>query len=120
MNSLPHRDHEDRPWGSFDRFTLNEQSTVKLLTLKPDARLSLQRHAQRTEFWRVISGSGTAEVDGTPEPVSAGSEVYIPRGVTHRLAAHAEGLVWLEIALGTFEEHDEERIEDDFGRTSPT
>jgi mannose-1-phosphate guanylyltransferase/mannose-1-phosphate guanylyltransferase/mannose-6-phosphate isomerase len=120
MDFLSHRDHEDRPWGAFDRFTLNESSTVKLLTLHPNERLSLQRHAKRSEFWRIIRGSGTAEVGGESVSVSEGSEVDIPTGVAHRLTAGAEGLSWLEIALGHFDEHDEERLADDFGRTSPS
>jgi len=113
---LPNRDHEDRPWGSFDRFTLNEASTVKILRLHPGKRISLQRHAARAEFWRIIAGSGIATVDDVERAVAAGDEVEIPLGSKHRLAAGPDGLDWLEIALGTFDEHDDERIEDDFGR----
>jgi len=120
MELLPNRDHEDRPWGSFDRFTLNEQSTVKILTLKPDQRLSLQTHEKRSEFWCVISGSGIATINGEELPASAGSEFSIPVGTPHRIASGEGGLVWLEIALGTFEEHDEVRLEDDYERSSPS
>ena len=49
---------EDRPWGKFEQFTKNEQTTVKIITVNPDAPLSLQKHAKRKEFWRIISGSG--------------------------------------------------------------
>jgi mannose-1-phosphate guanylyltransferase/mannose-1-phosphate guanylyltransferase/mannose-6-phosphate isomerase len=116
---LPNRAHEDRPWGSFDRFTLNELSTVKLLTLSAGQRLSLQTHAKRGEFWYVISGSGTATIGDTELPAKAGSEFEIPPGTPHRLAAGSEGLSWLEIALGTFDEHDEVRLADDYRRDSP-
>lgn len=119
MALLSNRDREDRPWGSFDRFTLNELSTVKLLTLKPGERLSLQQHAKRTEFWHVIAGSGTATIGSKELPAVAGSEFEISSGTPHRLAAGETGLSWLEIALGTFEEHDEVRIEDDYQRGSP-
>lgn len=113
---LPNRDHDDRPWGSFDRFTLNESSTVKLLRLLPGKRISLQKHAGRAEFWRITAGSGTASVDGVDRAVAAGDEVEIPVGATHRLAAGPDGLDWLEIALGDFDENDNTRLQDDFGR----
>ncbi len=45
---------------------------MKIISVNPGQRLSLQRHAQRAEFWRVLSGSGTAEVDGTSHPLSPG------------------------------------------------
>ncbi|MGH7174832.1 MAG: phosphomannose isomerase type II C-terminal cupin domain [Minisyncoccia bacterium] len=116
---LSHREHEDRPWGSFDRLTLNELSTVKLLRLKPNERLSLQTHAKRSEFWRVISGSGTATLGTAELPAELGSEFEIPPNTPHRLAAGAEGLTWLEIALGEFDEKDEVRLADDYQRGSP-
>jgi len=120
MALLTNQEHEDRPWGSFDRFTLNELSTVKILTLAPGKRLSLQQHEKRSEFWHVVSGSGTATIGDGEFPASPGSNFEIPPGTKHRIAAGDAGLVWLEIALGTFEEHDEVRLEDDFGRTSPS
>lgn len=119
MALLSNQDHEDRPWGFFDRFTLNEKSTVKVLKLKPHERLSLQTHAKRSEFWHVISGEGIATIGGQDMKASAGSNFDIEIGVAHRLTAGDTELVWLEVALGEFEEHDEVRVEDDFGRSSP-
>lgn len=117
MNEV-HRLHDDRPWGSFDQFTQNQESTVKILRVAPGKRLSLQRHAQRAEYWYVLSGNGTAEVDGTEHPLSAGTEVRIPRESTHRLSGGTEELVLLEVAFGHFDEEDIERLEDDFGRAA--
>jgi mannose-6-phosphate isomerase-like protein (cupin superfamily) len=121
MSLLSHRDHGDRPWGSFDRFTLNEPSTVKIVRVSAGKRLSLQKHAHRAEFWRVIEGSGEATVGDEVKEVKAGDEVEIPLGALHRLAGGPDGIAVLEIALGTFDESDIERVEDDFGRagTSP-
>jgi mannose-6-phosphate isomerase-like protein (cupin superfamily) len=113
---LQHRDHDDRPWGSFDRFTLNEQSTVKIVRVAAGKRLSLQKHAHRAEFWRVIEGGGEATVGDETKEVKAGDEVEIPQGALHRLAGGPSGITVLEIALGTFDENDIERVEDDFGR----
>ena len=119
MALLSNRNHEDRPWGSFDRFTLNELSTVKILHAKPDQELSLQRHAKRAEYWYILTGSGTVTIEGVEHPASAGKEFEIAVGATHRIKAGTEGIWWLEIALGAFDENDEERLADDYGRGSP-
>lgn len=120
MALLPNRDHEDRPWGSFDRFTANELSTVKILHVLPGKRLSLQRHAHRSEWWKILTGSGYVEIDGVHREVAVGDEIEIPVGITHRIGADTEVMSWLEIALGTFDENDIERLEDDFGRVTDT
>jgi mannose-1-phosphate guanylyltransferase/mannose-6-phosphate isomerase len=110
--------HDDRPWGSFDLFIQNEPASVKIITVAPNERLSLQRHAKRAEFWHAISGSGEAEIDRETHPLTPGTNAFIPIGSIHRLRAGAEGLQILEIALGHFDENDIERLEDDYGRTS--
>lgn len=120
MSVLSNRYHEDRPWGSFERFTDNEPSEVKFLNVAAGKRFSLQRHAKRAEFWKTIKGSGVAEVDGVEYPMEIGSEVEVPLGSTHRLTGGPEGITVLEIALGEFDENDIERLEDDFGRVTDT
>jgi mannose-6-phosphate isomerase-like protein (cupin superfamily) len=120
MALLTHRDHEDRPWGSFLRFTLNEASTVKMVYVKPGQRLSLQKHAKRNEFWHVLTGSGSAQVGDEEKEAKAGSEFEIPAGTLHRLTSGPEGIWVLEIAVGDFDENDIVRVEDDFGRAAPT
>ncbi len=37
---------------------------------------------------------------------------------THRLSAGSDGIQLLEIATGTFDEKDIERLEDDYGRAA--
>lgn len=120
MAMLANRDREDRPWGHFDRFTLNELSTVKVINIMPRERLSLQTHQKRSEFWRILSGSGEVTIGDIRYPAHPGDEFEIPTGVAHRVAAGDEGILFLEIALGIFVEHDEVRIEDLYGRTSPS
>lgn len=107
---------EERPWGSFERFTQNEPSTVKLLFVAPGKRFSLQRHAGREEFWRVIEGSGTVTKGEEALEAKAGDEFLLPVGALHRLEGGPEGITVLEISLGDFDEGDIERLEDDFGR----
>ena len=120
MALLTHRDHEERPWGFSERFTLNEPATVKIMRIKPHQRFSLQTHAKRAEFWRILSGNGTVTVNGLEHLAKVSDEFEILVGAPHRAAAGEEELCFLEIALGDFNEHDETRLEDDYGRTSPT
>jgi mannose-6-phosphate isomerase-like protein (cupin superfamily) len=108
---------EERPWGVFERFTLNEFSTVKILTVKPGESLSLQSHQNRDEFWRIISGSGTVTIGHTELPALADKEFFIPKGTLHKMtASDTREVKFLEIALGEFDERDEIRMEDKYGR----
>ncbi len=118
MSFLQHRGHDDRPWGYFDRFTKNEPSTVKLITILAGKRFSLQKHAHRSEFWYIISGSGTAIIGDNEHQARPGDEFEIPTETIHRLTAEQGNMVILEITHGTFDENDIVRMEDDFGRNS--
>lgn len=115
-----HRAHDERPWGSFDQFALNEVSTVKVIAVEPNQRLSLQTHSKRAEFWYILDGQGEVTVGETVHEAKAGDEFEIPVGVAHRAASGSEGLRFLEVSLGEFDEHDEVRLDDAYGRTSPT
>ena len=107
---------EERPWGNFRQFTLNSLSTVKILTLKPGEALSLQSHAKRSEFCRVIRGSGIMEIGNNKYNVVEGDEHNVPVNIKHRAIAGPSGLAYLEIDTGDFEENDEIRYEDKYGR----
>lgn len=108
---------EQRPWGSFRQLTHNEPTTVKLLFIKDGERLSLQRHRARSEFMRVISGTPEVQIGETITLAKPGDEFTIPAGIPHRVSAKGGDASYLEISHGEFDEHDEERLEDDYGRT---
>ncbi len=108
---------DSRPWGRFEQFTHNEVSTVKLISVLPGQRLSLQVHEHRDELWVVTHGPVTAQVGDEVTTVQAGERVWIPRGVNHRLGNEgAQEAQVLEVAFGTFDEADIERLEDDYAR----
>jgi mannose-1-phosphate guanylyltransferase/mannose-6-phosphate isomerase len=107
----------DRPWGSFQQFVHNEAVTVKIITVAPTHRLSLQRHTHRDEFWQVIDGPADIEVEGHSTSIDADGRAWIPRGSTHRLGNRGTTPVRvLEIAFGHFDEDDIERLDDDYDR----
>jgi mannose-1-phosphate guanylyltransferase/mannose-1-phosphate guanylyltransferase/mannose-6-phosphate isomerase len=108
---------EKRPWGSFRRFTLNEKSTVKIITVNKNEVLSLQSHSKRSEFWKVLKGEGVFEVDGLSYRVKEGDELEVPKGSKHRISSSSDtSMEVLEIAYGEFDEEDIIRYEDKYGR----
>lgn len=56
--------HEDKPWGAYDRYTLNEVSTVKIIRVAPGSRLSLQHHKEREELWVALDEGLEVEIAG--------------------------------------------------------
>lgn len=109
----------ERPWGGFEQFAHNEAVTVKIITVAPSQRLSLQSHTQRDELWQVIDGPADVEVSGQAQSVAAGGRAWIPRGSTHRLGNSGTAAVRvLEIAFGHFDEEDIKRLVDDYDRVT--
>ncbi|MFA6999630.1 MAG: phosphomannose isomerase type II C-terminal cupin domain [Candidatus Paceibacterota bacterium] len=106
----------ERPWGNFRQFTKNDNTTIKILTVKPNEILSLQSHHHRAEFWHIISGQGWVEIGGVKMVANAGDEYEIKVEEKHRLSAGPDGLKVLEIAVGDFDEEDIVHYEDKYGR----
>ena len=107
---------DERPWGYFRQFCANTPVTVKIISVKPGEMLSLQSHNKREEFWRVISGSGTALVGDKQLEIKVADELIIPVNAKHRLVADEHGLEILEIAVGDFDENDIIRYDDKYNR----
>ena len=107
----------ERPWGGFQQLTANEATTVKIITVDPGERLSLQRHERRAEFWQVLDGHLDVTVDDRAWSVETGEQVWVPTGAVHRMgnSSTRPGRV-LEIGYGEFDEQDIVRLEDDYQR----
>ena len=106
----------ERPWGNFERFTANELSTIKILEIRPQQRLSLQSHQHREELWIALDDGVVAEIDGKKHHLRSGEKIFVPKGAKHRLSSEKDFIKVLEIAFGKFDEDDITRYEDDFGR----
>ncbi len=116
MIKLPNFAEEQRPWGSFKRFTKNEESTVKIIEVRPHEAFSLQKHAKRREFWFVLNGGGFI-TNGTERMEARPNDTFIVETDTlHRAEAGDNGLSLLEISFGEFDEEDITRVEDKYGR----
>jgi mannose-6-phosphate isomerase-like protein (cupin superfamily) len=109
---------EERPWGNYTVLYTDENCQVKKLVVSPRKRISLQSHKYRAEHWFIVSGQGTAELDGKEIEVGPGDSIDIPIGSKHRISC-GEGdlLVFMEVQTGSsFAEDDIVRYEDDFAR----
>ena len=109
---------EQRPWGLFERYSLNEPTTVKLIMVEANMRLSLQYHNNRDEFWKVIKGPIEVRTEDKTRMLETGESILIPRKTVHRLGALDEPAIVLEISYGKFDESDIVRLEDDYERTA--
>jgi len=109
-----------RPWGSYEALDSGPGFQVKHITVKPGHRLSLQRHAYRSEHWVVISGE--AEVTRGKQVLTLREQmsVDVPVGVDHRLANPGpEVLHLIEVQTGSYlGEDDIVRLDDTYGRTT--
>ncbi len=104
-----------RPWGDFKRFTLNEKCTVKILTVKPNQILSLQKHKNRVEQWYFLT-EGWIQLGTKKKKIKKGEIVNIQKMQAHRIFAKKKEVKVLEISSGEFDEKDEIRLEDEYER----
>jgi mannose-6-phosphate isomerase-like protein (cupin superfamily) len=91
---------------------------VKEIDVKPGCRVSLQRHARRSENWIVASGRARVTRGDDTIHLCPGESVYLPMGVAHRVEnAGDEMLRIIEVQTGDYlGEDDIERLADDWHR----
>ncbi len=115
--TTPRRIH--RPWGYHETIVDGDNFKVRKISIKPQARLSLQRHQHRSEHWVVVSGVAKVEITESKSQVvrelRANTSAYIPRGSIHRLSNIGdETLKVIEIQCGEYLGADDvERFADD-------
>jgi mannose-1-phosphate guanylyltransferase/mannose-6-phosphate isomerase len=111
-----------RPWGSYDSVDAGPRFQVKRLTVKPGAKLSLQKHAHRAEHWVVVKGTARITRDDEVFLLSENESTFIPVGAVHRIEnPGTEPLQIIEVQSGSYlGEDDIVRIEDTYGRQGRT
>ena len=107
-----------RPWGWYQRIDLGSRFQVKRINVKPDGKLSLQKHFHRSEHWIVVRGTAEVTLDGTVSHVHENESIYLPIGCTHRLANPGKiDLELIEVQVGSYTgEDDIIRLEDVYAR----
>ncbi len=108
----------ERPWGSYQTLALESGFQVKILTIYPGGRLSLQRHFKRTEHWVVVKGEPTLTIGDTVKNYQRDDVVYIPLKAIHRIENSTDSSCQLvEVQVGDYlGEDDIERLDDVYGR----
>ena len=106
-----------RPWGKFRRFPHEDGGAVKIITVEPGGRLSLQYHDGRAEFWVVLDPGLEVTVGDRVWLAAANEEILIPRRAPHRMrnVGQAPARV-MEIWIGQSAESDIVRLSDDYDR----
>lgn len=108
-----------RPWGSYTLLERGPGFKIKIIEVKPGARLSLQMHHHRSEHWVVISGTARVTRGDEVFNVHVNESTFIPPSTIHRL--ENPGMIPLkiiEVQNGEYlEEDDIVRAEDDYARS---
>ena len=119
-NSELHTHHltVHRPWGSYSVLLESALYKLKKISVKPGAKLSLQKHFHRSEHWIVTSGTALVTVGDKETLLRANESTYIPMGFVHRLENPGLiPLIIIEAQVGEYlKEDDIVRIEDDYNR----
>jgi mannose-1-phosphate guanylyltransferase len=108
-----------RPWGKYDSIDMGNRYQAKRITVKPGAKLSVQKHHHRAEHWVVVSGTAKVTNGDKTFLVTENESTYIPVGEVHALENPGRiDLELIEIQSGSYlGEDDIVRFEDRYGRT---
>jgi len=107
-----------RPWGGYKTLVTGDRFQAKLIWVKTQQILSLQKHYHRAEHWIVTKGTARVTVGEKTQLLSENESVYIPIGVVHRLEnpGHVP-LELIEVQVGSYlGEDDIVRLDDVYGR----
>ena len=108
----------DKPWGFFEVLLETEKSKVKILSINPQQKLSMQMHEHRSETWYITQGVATVTKSDSVHELYPGESIVIDKKEKHRIENfHDEILEIIEIQTGSyFGEDDIVRFEDIYGR----
>lgn len=114
------REQDERPWGRYEVLDEGPGFKVKRIEVKPNQRLSLQSHENRSEHWVIVSGEALVTVGEKEIPLQANEDIVIPKQTKHRVANPGKQmLVFIEVQCGSYlGEDDIKRYEDDYQRAN--
>ncbi len=118
IETLSHR-KDYRPWGCNESIDAAERFQVKRVTVKPGAKISLQKHFHRAEHWIVVKGTARVTKDSEQFILREDQSTYIPVGTSHRLENPGKiPLELIEVRSGSYlGEDDIVRMDDVYGRS---
>ena len=109
-----------RPWGYFETLSFAPRFQVKLLHVKPGAKLSMQMHHHRSEHWVVVHGTAKVTIGGAEQLVRENESVYITATQWHRLENPGKTpLELIEVQIGSYLGEDDIIRSDDVYHRAP-
>ncbi|NPA73434.1 MAG: mannose-1-phosphate guanylyltransferase/mannose-6-phosphate isomerase [Epsilonproteobacteria bacterium] len=107
-----------RPWGKYTVLKEYPNFKVKIITVNPGKKLSLQKHMHRSEHWVVVKGIAEVTKEDDTFLLRPNESSYISIGQKHRLSNPGQvPLKIVEIQVGEYlGEDDIIRYEDEYDR----
>ncbi len=115
---------------SFEIIENGNNLSPKILVVAPQKRLSWQYHFRRAEIWKLIDGTAGIIKSDSDEPkplenLNINETIVLEKGKRHRLVGLNTWGIVAEIWQHTdkdfpSDENDIVRLQDDFGRNSPS
>lgn len=90
----------EKSWGTFTVIDVQPNSMTVKITLNAGSKMTYHSHELRSEVWTVISGTGTALVDGMEQTLRPGDVISIAAGCKHTLSAITDMRI-IEVQVGT-------------------
>lgn len=108
----------ERPWGTYKTLEIGDGYQVKIITVNPGGRLSLQKHFKRAEHWVVIQGKPTITVNDDVSEYRVNDAINIPIEAVHRLENFTDKpAAIIEVQIGSYlGEDDIVRLDDIYHR----
>ena len=108
-----------RPWGHYQSIDAGERHQVKRIVVRPNGRLSLQKHFHRAEHWVVVRGTAEVTMNDEVTWIHENESIFLPIGCVHRLVNPGKiDLELIEVQTGSYlGEDDIIRLEDVYNRS---
>ena len=108
-----------RPWGHYQSIDAGERHQVKRIVVRPNGRLSLQKHFHRAEHWVVVRGTAEVTMNDEVKWIHENESIFLPIGCVHRLVNPGKiDLELIEVQTGSYlGEDDIIRLEDVYNRS---
>ena len=108
-----------RPWGHYQSIDAGERHQVKRIVVRPNGRLSLQKHFHRAEHWVVVRGTAEVTMNDEVTWIHENESIFLPIGCVHRLVNPGKiDRELIEVQTGSYlGEDDIIRLEDVYNRS---
>ena len=109
-----------RPWGNYKTLLIDGNYQIKIITIEPGGKLSLQKHQHRCEHWIIVKGNLKVTKGKSETQKKENDYIFIEKEEIHRLENEGDTIAQLvEIQYGDYlGEDDIVRLDDKYGRTS--